>query len=292
VSGGVGGGSAHTPTDAGTPTILERILESTREEVGRRKRMLPLEQLEKQLESQLRESGREVSAGQRRLRGALAQPGIGVIAEFKRRSPSAGTMGESPDLRDMVNAYRRGGAVALSVLTEGPNFGGSLEDLRLARAGSDLPILRKDFIVDPYQVYEALLAGADAVLLIVAALEDSELCSLLILAHTLGLDALVEVHDRDELARALDTGAELIGVNNRDLRDFSVDVTRTSRLVKEIPATVTVVSESGISTTGQLRELQQVGVHGVLVGESLMRSADPEAALRTLTQFRDGESGL
>jgi indole-3-glycerol phosphate synthase len=268
--------------------MLGRILESTREEVAGRKLALPIERLE----SQVRDMGRTVSAGERRLRGALAAPAIGVIAEFKRRSPSAGTMRASPDLTGVVGAYRRGGAVALSILTEGPNFGGSLEDLRLARAGSDLPILRKDFIVDPYQLHEALLVGADAVLLIVAALEDSELRSLQALARTLGLDALVEVHDSEELGRALDMGADLIGVNNRDLRDFSVDVTRTTRLMREMPSTVTVVSESGISTPEQLRELQQVGVHGVLVGESLMRSADPEAALGTLKQFRDVEGGL
>jgi indole-3-glycerol phosphate synthase len=288
VRGGVRGGSTHTRTDAGMPTILGGILESTREEVERRRQTLSIEQLE----SQVRDSGRMASVGERRLRGALSRPGIGVIAEFKRRSPSAGKMGESPDVREVVGAYRRGGAAGLSVLTEGPNFGGSLDDLRLARAGSDLPILRKDFIVDPYQLHEALLAGADAVLLIVAALEDSELRSLQALAQALGLDVLVEVHDRDELGRALDTGADLIGVNNRDLRDFSVDVTRTSALMREIPSTVTVVSESGISTPEQLRELQRVGVHGVLVGESLMRSADPEAALRELTQFRDTEGGL
>lgn len=280
--------SARADTSVRGSTMLGRILQSTREEVAERKLVLPIEQLE----SQVRDSGRTVAAGERRLRGALASPGIGVIAEFKRRSPSAGTIRASPDLNDVVGAYRRGGAVALSVLTEGPNFGGSLEDIRLARAGSDLPILRKDFVVDPYQLHEALLAGADAVLLIVAALDDSELRSLRSLAHTLGLDVLVEVHDRDELGRALDIGADLIGVNNRDLRDFSVDVMRTLRLMREMPTTVTVVSESGISTPDQLRELQLAGVHGVLVGESLMRSADPEAALRTLTQFRDADGGL
>lgn len=275
-------------TPAPTPTVLERILESTREEVARRKETLPIEQLE----IQVRDAGRGGAAGERRLRGALTRPGIGVIAEFKRRSPSAGTLSESPGVRDLVGAYQRGGAVALSVLTEGPNFGGSLEDLRMARAGSDLPILRKDFIVDQYQLYEALLAGADAVLLIVAALEDGALRALHERAQRLGLDVLVEVHDRDELGQALDAGADLVGVNNRDLRDFSVDVGRTSRLMQEIPRTVTVVSESGISTSEQLRELQGLGVQGVLVGESLMRSADPEAALRTLTQFRDAEGEL
>ncbi len=287
--------SLRAHASAGTPTVLGRILESTREELERRKETLPLERLE----LQARESARGIAAGERgasvgerRLRRVLTRPGIGVIAEFKRRSPSAGTLRETPAVRDLVGAYQRGGAVALSVLTEGPHFGGSLEDLRVARAASDLPILRKDFIVDPYQLHEALLAGADAVLLIVAALEDSELRSLHALARSLGVEVLVEVHDRDELGRALDTGAELIGVNNRDLRDFSVDVARTERLMKEIPKTVTVVSESGISTPEQLRALHRLGVRGVLVGESLMRAADPEAALRKLAQFRDAEGGL
>jgi indole-3-glycerol phosphate synthase len=219
---------------------------------------------------------------ERRFRDALTAGAIGVIAEFKRRSPSAGALGEDPDLGEMVAAYERGGAAALSVLTEGPNFGGSLEDLRLARSACGLPILRKDFIVDPYQLHEALLAGADAVLLIVAALDTRELESLADSARALGLGVLVEVHDGEELKRALDVGADVVGINNRDLRDFSVDMQRTARLMSSIPDSVTVVSESGISTREQLGELQRAGVDAVLVGESLMRSEDPEAALRAL----------
>jgi indole-3-glycerol phosphate synthase len=205
-----------------------------------------------------------------------------VIAEFKRRSPSAGALREAPDLHEMVGAYERGGASALSVLTEGPNFDGSLDDLRQARAACELPILRKDFIIDEYQLYEAKIAKADAVLLIVAALEAEELRALHEGARKLGLDVLVEVHDRKELRAALGVGAELIGINNRDLRDFSVDVERTERLMGEIPSGVTVVSESGVAQAEQLGKLKDVGVDAVLVGETLMRSEDPEAALRAL----------
>jgi indole-3-glycerol phosphate synthase len=256
-------------------TVLERILAETREEVERRKRNVPLADL-------LGDQSPESIPRERRFRDALAAAEIGVIAEFKRRSPSAGAFGEDPDLPETVRAYERGGAVAVSVLTEGPNFDGSLEDLRAARAACELPILRKDFIVDRYQLHEARAAGADAVLLIVAALEPSELRSLRDAAGAMGLDVLVEVHDSGELQVALTQGADMVGINNRDLRDFSVDVERTARLMSNLPHSVTVVSESGIATAEQLLTLQQAGVHAVLVGELLMRSPDPEAALRAL----------
>ncbi len=209
-------------------------------------------------------------------------PGIAVIAEFKRSSPSAGQLREAPDVREIVRAYERGGAAALSVLTEGPHFEGSLEDLRAAGAACGLPVLRKDFIVDAYQLHEARAAGADAVLLIVAALAPPQLVELRGQARALGLDVLVEVHDAAELDVALESGADLVGINNRDLRDFSVDVQRTARLLAQVPATTAIVSESGIASAGQLRSLQEQGVQAVLVGESLMRAEDPERALRTL----------
>lgn len=250
-------------------TVLERILASTREEVDRRKSALPL-----------RECGAPTDAG--RFRKAITGPGIAVIAEFKRRSPSAGPLRERPQVREIVDAYARGGAAALSILTEGPHFEGSLEDLREARAECGLPILRKDFILDPYQLHEARLAGADAVLLIVAALAQPALEALFDEAGALGLDVLVEVHDGPELHRALAIGARLIGINNRDLRDFSVDVGRTSRLLGEVPPGVAVVSESGIAAPEQLRALESQGVQAVLVGETLMRAPDPAAALRDL----------
>jgi indole-3-glycerol phosphate synthase len=211
---------------------------------------------------------------------ALRGPGLGVIAEHKRRSPSAGAIREDLALEDVVAAYESGGAAALSVLTEGPNFGGSLDDLRRARAASTLPILRKDFTVDPYQVREAHAAGADAILLIVAALEDAQLRQLHELSGELGLAALVEVHDADELERALALKPALIGINNRDLATLQVDLRRTSELRAAIPQGVTVVAESGFKDPGQLRDLP---VDAVLIGEALMRAADIESAVRALT---------
>jgi indole-3-glycerol phosphate synthase len=255
-------------------TVLDRILAETRTEVERRKRELPLT-----VPAKRNDAG---AVPIHSFREAISQPGIAVIAEFKRRSPSAGALREAPDLTELVAAYTRGGAAALSILTEGPNFDGALADLGVARAASPLPLLRKDFIVDRYQLHEACVAGADAVLLIVAALDPAELADLYGEAGTLGLDVLVEVHDREELARALELGAEIIGVNNRDLRDFSVDVGRTESLMDEVPAGVIVVSESGIAAVAQLRRLRRRGVQAVLVGETLMRAADPAAALREL----------
>jgi indole-3-glycerol phosphate synthase len=264
-------------------TVLERILLATREEVERRKRELPLEMLVGGSPALASTAARP--AGERPFLEALRAPGIAVIAEFKRRSPSAGALRERPDVAECVGAYERGGAAAVSVLTEGPHFAGSLEDLRDARAACALPILRKDFIVDPYQLHEARAAGADAVLLIVAALEQPALSYLYHAAGELGLDALVEVHDRAELHRAIDVGAEAIGINNRDLRDFTVDVERTFALLGEVPDGVAVVSESGITGSAQLWRLRERGVQGVLVGELLMRAPDPEGALRELLKF-------
>ncbi len=260
-----------------TPSVLARILQSTREEVERRKRERPIDALEALVEERAQD---DRAAGA--FNAALRCDGIAVIAEFKRRSPSAGTIRDGATPEEIVAAYERGGASALSVLTEEPSFGGSLEDLRAARRASELPILRKDFVVDRYQLLEARLAGADAVLLIVAALADAELATLHDSARALGLDVLVEVHDAGELARALALDPDAIGVNNRDLRDFSVDVARTSALRAAIPAGVAVVSESGIAAPEQLRELEREGVDAVLVGESLMRAPDPAEALRAL----------
>jgi indole-3-glycerol phosphate synthase len=271
------------------PNVLGRILAETREELGRRKRIVSPASLEAQAAV---EEGRPSGGERGRFHEALVRPGIGVIAEFKRRSPSAGQLREGADLSEIVGAYELGGASALSVLTEGPNFEGSLEDLRVARGACELPVLRKDFIVDPYQLYEACVVGADAVLLIVAALEQRELASLHELALTLGLDVLVEVHDRDELARAASVGAGLIGVNNRDLRDFTVDVGRTSRLLSEMPAGATVVSESGIFAAEQLHELEREGVSAVLVGETLMRARDPRLELARLLAPASGSNLL
>jgi indole-3-glycerol phosphate synthase len=268
-----------------TPSVLARILQSTRAELERRKQEVPSEQLRERIADNRRADAGGQTAHDLALRGfraALTRPGIAVIAEFKRRSPSAGTLRDGADLAALVPAYERGGASALSVLTEQPNFGGALADLTAARGLVRLPALRKDFIVDEYQLLEARAAGADAVLLIVAALDERELATLHSAAVELALDVLVEVHDREEVARALDVGAELVGVNNRDLRDFSVDVGRTSKLRGAIPGGVAVVSESGIASAEQLRMLEGDGVDAVLVGESLMRAGDPERVLREL----------
>jgi indole-3-glycerol phosphate synthase len=258
-------------------SVLEGILESTRSEVARRKQELA--------ESLLQDRAHAAGRAERSFRDALSGSEISVIAEFKRRSPSAGRLREDADVAEIARAYERGGADAVSVLTEGPSFDGSLEDLRVARAACGLPVLRKDFIIDRYQLHEARAAGADAVLLIVAALTPSELRNLREQALALELDVLVEAHDVQELRVALDAGADLVGINNRDLRDFSVDLERTFALLEEIPAGVTVVSESGIADGEQLARLQQAGVAAVLVGESLMRSSHPEEALRALRPY-------
>jgi indole-3-glycerol phosphate synthase len=266
--------------------VLDRIVASTREDVRRRREEVPLSTLESEL------AGR---GDDRPFQEALTLPGVSVIAEHKRRSPSAGTIREGATVSEVVLAYERGGAAAISILTEGRHFGGSLDDLREARATCSLPILRKDFIVDPYQLYESAAAGADAILLIVAALEPRVLVALYTEARTLDLDVLVEVHDEDELECALEQiDADVIGINNRDLGDFSVDVERTFELLADIPAGKTVVSESGFHSREQLDALERVGVDGVLVGESLMRAPDPEAALRALsgTEHDTGELSL
>jgi indole-3-glycerol phosphate synthase len=254
---------------------LEPIIASTREELARRRERVPDAELERAA------AGR--AGEQRPFAQALGGPGLSVIAEHKRRSPSAGVIRADVRLEDVVGSYERGGATALSILTEGPSFGGSLDDLRAARAASALPILRKDFVVDTYQVHEALGAGADAILLIVAALDQAELERLHETATSLGLAALVEVHDERELERAAALGPKLIGINNRDLTTLKVDIRRTFELLPGVPPGTTVVAESGLRTAQDLAELEDAGVDAVLIGEALMRSDDIEAACRALT---------
>jgi indole-3-glycerol phosphate synthase len=255
-----------------------------RQDIERRREQVALTDLERAIASR---------PDKRPFAEALASPGISLLAEFKRRSPSAGDLprGSEP-VEQMVQAYERGGAAALSVLTEGAHFGGSLADLRAARAASSLPVLRKDFILDRYQLYEAAAAEADAVLLIVAALDADALAALHVEAVELDLDCLVEVHDAEELEAALEVDADLIGINNRDLRDFSVDLARTFDLLPDVPAGKTVVSESGIGSREQLDELERVGVDAVLVGERLMRADDPEQACRDLVGVEGEEAQL
>jgi indole-3-glycerol phosphate synthase len=256
---------------------LERILATTRAGLAQRRAAVPLEQLQRSA------AGR---TDPRSFADALARPGLSLIAEHKRRSPSAGSIREGMELDEVVGAYERGGAAALSILTEEANFGGSLDDLRAARAAAALPILRKDFIIDPYQVQESLAAGADAILLIVAALAPGELSALHAHAADLGLSALVEVHDERELEAALSVEPRLIGINNRDLTTLAVDRGRTFELLPRIPAGTLIVAESGFSRREELDELEQAGIDGVLVGEALMRSGDIEGACLALTLHR------
>jgi indole-3-glycerol phosphate synthase len=265
-------------------SVLERIVDSTREDVARRRSAVPLSELERQASS---------TREDRPFSEALTRPGISLIAEYKRRSPSAGEIRGDATVTEIVEAYERGGAAALSILTEQRHFGGSLDDLREARAASVLPILRKDFVVDPYQVYESAVAGADAILLIVAALDEDDLALLHREALSLDLDVLVEVHDEAQLERALGVvDADVIGINNRDLVDFSVDVERTYELLSDVPAGKTVVSESGFHLRDQLDDLERVGVDAVLIGESLMRAPDVEAACRALTGLEGEREAL
>jgi len=259
---------------------LDELVQATRDSLARRKRERPLSELEHELAA--RAEGRPFQE-------ALSHPGTSLIAEHKRRSPSAGVIREGASVTDIVRAYERGGAAAISVLTEETHFGGSLEDLYEARRATDLPILRKDFCVDLYQLYEAKVAGADAVLLVVGSLRMDDLERLYAEAQALDLDAIVEVHDEEELDRALELDVDVIGINNRNLEDFSVDIQTTVDLLAAIPTGKTVVSESGIRTRQEIEELERVGVDAVLIGETLMRASDPEDAVRELTRPDEGE---
>ncbi len=257
---------------------LDELVAGARSDVERRRAQVPHEELRRQLGTR---------TGYRPFSEALAISELSLIAEFKRRSPSAGVIRDGADLGDTVEAYELGGAAALSILTEERAFGGSVGDLRAARERCDLPILRKDFTVDPYQLYEAAVHGADAVLLVAAALEDDVLYELYDEATALDLDCLVEVHDGDDLDRALALEAEVIGINNRNLHDLSVDINTTPELVTHVPAGKTVVAESGYTSREQLEELERIGVDAVLIGETLMRAEDPAATLRELAPDED-----
>jgi indole-3-glycerol phosphate synthase len=257
--------------------VLSKILARKRERVEQAKREVSLERLRNDAVAKRADSTPHA------LRRALQADGINIIAEFKRRSPSKGVIRADADLPSIVSSYQAGGAVALSVLTEEDYFDGSLADLRSAKSSVDLPVLRKDFLFDEYQVFESAAAGADAILLIVAALEDQQLDSLRRLAEDeLGMDALVEVHNSEEMDRAAGCGARLVGVNNRNLRTFEVTLETSIQLAARASRDAVLVSESGLSQSADLRKLREHGFDGFLIGESLMRSADPEAALRDL----------
>ncbi len=217
--------------------------------------------------------------------GALRGPGLAVIAEMKQRTPSMGVLTEEYRPTDLARAYSDGGAAAISVLTHMAGFGGRPEHLAVARIATDLPILRKDFITDPYEIGEARAAGADAVLLIVAALPGAALQRLLAVVRSRGLSALVEVHTFDEAKAAVDAGAPVIGVNHRDLRTFEVDLGLTERLRPSIPDEVVLVAESGIHSVDDARRLREAGADAILVGEMLMRATDLASRLRELASL-------
>jgi indole-3-glycerol phosphate synthase len=255
--------------------VLQQIVEEKYRELARRKALRPRRELERDCRA---------AAPARDLAAALRPPpgGVRLIAEVKRASPSGGVFTESFDPASQARAYAAHGAAAVSVLTDEKFFQGSLEHLRAVRAQVELPLLRKDFTVDEYQLWEARAAGADAVLLIVSILGPAELRELLLAAKGLGLGALVEVHTRQELEQALGAGAPIVGLNNRDLRTFETRIETTLELLPLIPPGPVVVSESGFRTAADVRRVVAAGAHAVLVGEALMRAPDVGAKVREL----------
>lgn len=250
--------------------VLAEIIEKKRSRVSALKATVPLDHI-------------QAKATPHRFLHTLQNDGVNIIAEFKRRSPSKGIIRGDANLTQIAQSYESGGAVAMSVLTEEDYFAGSLEDLRNVKATVNLPVLRKDFIFDEYQVYESAAAGADALLLIVAALDDGTLSRLRRIAEDyLDIDALVEVHTEDEMKRAVACGAKLIGVNNRDLRTFEVSLETSFSLAPLAPSEAVLISESGLHTANDLHRLREAGYKGFLIGETLMRAEKPEEALRNL----------
>lgn len=267
--------SATTTGTVETGTILDRIIERTAIDVAQRKKVESIEAL------QQRAAAAEPAIS---LRAALSGPGLSLIAEIKRASPSKGRFPVEFEVPDVAESYVLAGADGISVLTDEPFFQGSLIDLRetvtIAHAGPRaVPVLRKDFIIDEYQLVEARANGADATLLIVGALTDERLAALMRSAESIGIETLVEVHDEAEMDRALAAGAELIGINNRDLRTFVVDLAVTERLAPMAPETAVLVGESGIFTKDDARRMRSAGMDAVLVGESLIVAPDRGAAI-------------
>jgi indole-3-glycerol phosphate synthase len=256
-----------------TKTILDEIVAWKRDEVARLKLARPVEAV--QAEAALAPPPRDFAA-------ALRAPGVRLIAEIKRASPSRGLLRPDLDAVALAREYEANGASAISVLTDAHFFQGSLDDLRAVRRNVGLPVLRKDFVLAPYQVYEARAAGADAVLLIVAALDDGDLAALHRLIRRLEMYALVEVHDEAELERALEIEPHVIGVNNRNLRTFEVDLGTTARLRPLVPADVVLVAESGVHTRADVARLSAIGADAMLVGEALVRAADVGRKVRQL----------
>jgi indole-3-glycerol phosphate synthase len=257
--------------------ILHRILARKTEEIEQRSRIRPLDELRARALQQPPTRGFIEAIRRKHAAGDAA-----VIAEVKKASPSKGLIRKDFDPAQIARSYEAGGAACLSVLTDVDFFQGSNLYLGEARAACSLPVLRKDFTIDPYQVYEARVIGADCILLIVAALEDGPMVEMANLAMELGMDVLVEVHDIDELERALQTDCELIGVNNRNLSSFEVTLDTTLALKDAVPRDRTLVTESGIATGADVAKMREAGVETFLIGESFMRDPDPGAALRRL----------
>ena len=267
--------------------FLNRIIETKRVRLEASRAARPLDEARREA------FAARAGARPHALRAALADAGrVNVIAEFKRASPSKGEIRAGASAAETARAYERGGAAAVSVLTEEDYFRGSLRDLAEVKGAAGLPVLRKDFVFDEYQVFESAAAGADALLLIVAALDDAALAALLRLTEEeLGMDALVEVHTADELGRAGRAGARIVGVNNRDLRTFEVSLETSVSLAALAPAGALLVSESGIRDAADVERLRGCGFRAFLVGETLMRAESPEAALRSLTGTRGDAAG-
>jgi len=258
--------------------ILDEIVAHKRREVAERKVSAPLAGLEERIGS---------VAPARDFRGALRLEGVSLIAEVKRASPSRGDIMPGVKAVELAAVYDQAGARAISILTDERYFKGCLEDLTTVHRNLSKPCLRKEFVIDPYQVYEARAAEADAILLIVRILTDAELKAYHNLATELGMGVLVETHSEEEIKRAIDAGARVVGINNRDLDTLEVDVETTLRLKHKVPGGITLVSESGIYTREQVRRLEQGGVDAILVGESLLTSRDIQATIRELLGHDD-----
>lgn len=252
--------------------ILDSIITTTRQNVAQRKRQKPLSKLKQEI-------NKNIPKG---FKNHLQGDAIKLIAEIKRASPSKGILHPDLNVIEMAQSYAQGGAAAISVLTESSFFLGSFGDLNIARNNVDLPILCKDFILDTYQIYEARAHGADAILLIAAILQQQELNTSATLAQELDMSALIEVHDEKDLEKALNAKASLIGINNRNLADFSVSLETTLRLRPHIPENVTVVSESGINSASDVARLKTAGINAILVGEAMVTSHDPASKIKEL----------
>ncbi|MFT3715393.1 MAG: indole-3-glycerol phosphate synthase TrpC [Gordonia sp. (in: high G+C Gram-positive bacteria)] len=256
-----------------TGTVLDSIIEGVKADVAARESVVDLAAVKKAAEQ---------APAPRDAAAALRQPGIGVIAEVKRASPSKGSLANIADPADLAKSYEDGGARVISVLTEERRFNGSLDDLDAVRAAVDIPVLRKDFIVGPYQIHEARAHGADVILLIVAALEQKVLASLLDRTESLGMTALVEVHTEEEADRALEAGASVVGVNARNLKTLDVDRDVFSRIAPGLPSDVVKIAESGVRGPADLLAYAGAGADAVLVGEGLVTSGDPRQAVSDL----------